>query len=160
MKRLVLFVLFVGCLSTNAHGQYVRRVVSGGAPVGGGTGNATVPADAPIQPPQAFVDAYPLFLNAFGDETQLNLSGIGITHLDPNLLNSYLSAQTHAYGAASVDLSGNALDAAEVNTLLYVCTGFPPGTLDLSGGTNAAPTGQGLVDLQTLRDAGWTVTTN
>lgn len=32
--------------------------------------------------------------------------------------------------------------------------------INLSGGTNAAPTGQGLTDKATLITAGWTVTTN
>lgn len=41
-----------------------------------------------------------------------------------------------------------------------VASGVSGGTLDLSGGTNAAPTGQGLIDKATLILAGWTVTTN
>lgn len=46
----------------------------------------------------------------------------------------------------------NALDAASVNGILarFVATGWQGGDLDLSGGTNAAPTGQGIIDKATL----------
>lgn len=56
--------------------------------------------------------------------------------------------------------AGNALTAASVNAILarFVANAaFIAGTIDLSGGTNAAPTGQGLTDVTTLRARGVTV---
>jgi hypothetical protein len=63
----------------------------------------------------------------------------------------------------SYNFSTNALDADSVNNILARCVasaGFLSGTLDLSGGTNAAPTGQGVADKATLIARGVTVTTN
>lgn len=65
----------------------------------------------------------------------------------------------------AVSFNGNALDATGVNNVLasiVVCCSSPStnGTVDLSGGTNAAPSGQGIVDVATLVTAGWEVTTN
>jgi hypothetical protein len=65
-----------------------------------------------------------------------------------------------------IDMSGNALPAAAVNQVLadFVVSlgisGRVVCTVTLSGGTNAAPTGQGILDKATLVAAGWTVTTN
>lgn len=59
--------------------------------------------------------------------------------------------------------SENALSAATVNAILarFVANAaFVTGVIDLSGGTNAAPTGQGLTDVTTLRGRGVTVTIN
>lgn len=59
--------------------------------------------------------------------------------------------------------SGNALTAESVNAILarFVANAeFVLGTVDLSGGTNAAPTGQGLTDVNTLRARGVTVIVN
>lgn len=59
--------------------------------------------------------------------------------------------------------SENALTAASVNAILarFVANAeFVLGTVDLSGGTNAAPTGQGLTDVDTLRARGVTVRVN
>lgn len=58
--------------------------------------------------------------------------------------------------------SGNALTADSVNGILARCvdSGLTSNTIDLSGGTNAAPTGQGLVNKATLIAAGCTVNTN
>jgi hypothetical protein len=59
----------------------------------------------------------------------------------------------------------NALPAAAVNQVLADCvvslgiSGRVVCTVNLAGGTNAAPTGQGLTDKATLVAAGWTVTT-
>lgn len=57
--------------------------------------------------------------------------------------------------------AGNALTAASVNAILarFVANAaFVSGQIDLSGGTNAAPTGQGLTDVTTLRGRGVDVT--
>jgi hypothetical protein len=66
-------------------------------------------------------------------------------------------------GSTLADFSGNAMSASEVNALLaFLVANYPDlmWTLDLSGGTNAAPTGQGITDKNTLISNGWTVTTN
>lgn len=62
----------------------------------------------------------------------------------------------------TLDFSGDALDAASVNQILARCvaSGVTTCTIDLSGGTNAAPSGQGIIDKATLITAGNTVTTN
>ena len=60
---------------------------------------------------------------------------------------------------------GNAFPASAVNQVLADCvvslgiSGRVVCALNLAGGTNAAPTGQGIVDKATLVAAGWTVTT-
>jgi hypothetical protein len=58
----------------------------------------------------------------------------------------------------------NQLSTTAVNDILaaFVAANRTSGTriLNLGGTGNAAPTGQGLVDKQTLIDRGWTVTTN
>lgn len=59
--------------------------------------------------------------------------------------------------------AANALSAATVNAILsrYVANAsFTSGSVDLSDGTNAAPTGQGLTDVATLTGRGVTVTVN
>jgi hypothetical protein len=61
-----------------------------------------------------------------------------------------------------IDLGDNALTEAAVNYILATLDGtdVEGGTLELDGGTNAAPTGQGLTDKASLISKGWTVTTN
>ena len=64
---------------------------------------------------------------------------------------------------ATIDLTANALNATSVNAFLARCVAnlaFVSGSIDLSGGTNSAPTGQGLTDKATLEGRGVTVTTN
>lgn len=56
-----------------------------------------------------------------------------------------------------------ALTAASVNHILARCVanaGYVTGTVDLSGGTSAAPSGQGVADKATLIGRGVTVNTN
>jgi hypothetical protein len=69
--------------------------------------------------------------------------------------------------ACTVDVSQNALTAASVNSILVTLAaattdGVTPWALsaDLSGGTNAAPTGPGVAALATLIGRGATITTN
>ena len=64
--------------------------------------------------------------------------------------------------ATSFNGSGCALNAASVNSVLAraVASGITTGTFNLTGGTNAAPTGQGITDKAALITAGVTVTTN
>ncbi len=65
-----------------------------------------------------------------------------------------------------IDFSNNDITAAaDINQILADCVALEAAegnvaTLNLSGGTNAAPTGQGVTDVNTLTTAGWTVTTN
>jgi hypothetical protein len=74
-----------------------------------------------------------------------------------------------AGGGLHVDFSDCALNAASVNNILHsvlqseILEGGGGGsgdTLQLQGGTNAAPTGQGILDKATLATMGCTVTTN
>ena len=53
-------------------------------------------------------------------------------------------------------------DDTIINSILasLVSFGLSNGYVDLSGGTNAAPTGQGITDVATLVSMGWSVTTN
>jgi hypothetical protein len=69
---------------------------------------------------------------------------------------------------ATLDASNNAITAAaDINAILAdLVTSSGLGgrvgcTVKLEGGTNAAPTGQGITDKNTLNAIdGWTVTTN
>lgn len=60
------------------------------------------------------------------------------------------------------DATNCALDAASVNEILSRCvaSGMTTCTIDLSGGTSAAPSGQGVIDKAALITAGNSVTTN
>jgi len=64
---------------------------------------------------------------------------------------------------ATINFSGCALDEATVDHILARCVvnaGFVSGIVDLSGGTNAAPSVAGAADASTLTGRGVTVTTN
>jgi hypothetical protein len=64
---------------------------------------------------------------------------------------------------SNVTANNNALNAASVNHILARCianAGYTNGTVLLDGGTNAAPTGQGITDKNDLIARGCTVTTN
>lgn len=100
--------------------------------------------------------------------TALNLSefmGVSttITITGNTLLTSIVIPKFVPYGGQSFDFSGNALSATTINVILARCVAssdFDSGSINLSGGTNAAPTGQGLADVTTLRARGVTVTVN
>lgn len=97
-----------------------------------------------------------------------NLTG-NIPSLSSNTVLEQFSCrrnQLSGYVAGSVPTSllffkaeYNQLTATAVNAILadLVAAGTTNGTLNL-GGTNAAPTGQGSIDAQTLRDRNWSVT--
>jgi hypothetical protein len=139
---------------------------------GGGGGNATVPIDALIQPPQAFVDNIGFFAAIIRDNNGHPLTPpnrANIEALDPVLVLSYAQGVTRdgGYGdPPTIDLSGAKLNQATVNSILaelstyWAANYLSGGTLNISGGTNAAPTGQGLTDKAALISLGWTVTTN
>jgi hypothetical protein len=65
-------------------------------------------------------------------------------------------------GLIYVDLSGNALDTAQVNSVLENLAGnsIADGIVNLSGGTNGVPSGGGSTAVTTLEGRGWTVTVN
>lgn len=67
-------------------------------------------------------------------------------------------------GPVTLDLNINAFNAASVNHVLARAVASPlftgGGSIDLSGGTNSAPTGQGITDKATLIARGIIVTTN
>ncbi len=126
-------------------------------------GNATVPADAPIQPPQAFVDTVALLLTTLDFRfSGLDLNGKGITSLDGGLLATWSVARENSGAAHAIDLSFNAVPSAGINALLAALASADvgPGSVDLSGPQMGPPTGQGLTDKATLIANGWTVTTN
>jgi len=62
----------------------------------------------------------------------------------------------------TIFFSPSALDDTSVNLILARCiaAGVTSCTIDLSGGTSSAPTGQGIIDAADLVTAGNTVTTN
>lgn len=137
-------------------------------PPSSGGGNATVPVDAPILPAQAFVDNIAALSHI---RAALNLSNKSITHFSAATLlydgsNGWMHDAWGVSNQADVNLSGNALSASEVNGILAAALAFciadsAVTNLDLSGGTNAAPTGQGITDKQSLiDDHGSTVLTN
>lgn len=106
-------------------------------------GNATVPNDAPIQPPQAFVDLFPQIVGTdptkfCGYTSIIDLSNRGMTKCSGD----YLHTGIVNGGPSNIDLSGNALTLSEVDAILavFLLNEDPATILDLSGGTNAAPT--------------------
>lgn len=137
---------------------------------GTSTKDATVGGSAPILPVQAFVD----HINDFWrNGNAVALTNKGLTHFDSALLytgggnpRGWIDTNQMSGGGFTLDFSTNALTAADVNAILSVCASaigvysLESVTLDLSGGTNAAPTGQGITDKAALITAGWTVTTN
>lgn len=134
------------------------------------SGNANVPNDAPILPAQAFVDNIMQANGSFANASGFQLSNKGFTHFDQRFLYNYNADSGFNAGffpfagnngwTFDVDLSGNALPVEDINAILATSViaqndfGFNPGvvTLDLSGGTNAAPTGIAHVDGQYTLD--------
>ena len=81
------------------------------------------------------------------------------------LNNNQLTAFTaHAEWTALLylDLDVNALDVTSINNILInaLASGITTGTIDLTGGTNAAPTGAGITAADALNTLGVTVTAN
>jgi hypothetical protein len=79
------------------------------------------------------------------------------------LLTSVSAPNLQVVNGASVACNECALDAASVNGILarlVANTGYVSGAVDFSGGTNAAPTGQGLLDVATLISRGVSVNVN
>lgn len=129
-------------------------------------GNAQVPASAPIQPPQAFVDNSAKFFTAIANgTTSLDISNTNTSFVEPGASAEVFGvwgfcAVASALGSPVMNFSGNKITNTDAILAACVASNVPNGTLDLSGGTNAAPTGQGITDKAALILAGWTVTTN
>lgn len=62
----------------------------------------------------------------------------------------------------TIDFSSGSLNVASINAILRRCavSGLTSSDIELAGGTNASPTGQGLLDVATLQAAGCNVNTN
>lgn len=132
------------------------------------SGNATVPPDAPIQPPQAFVDNIAKFQPDMSAAQQVvDISNQEITFLDyssAGMVFKSMFAIGNYVGAPTLDAGGNPLAVDVVNGVLALFVanlgtfgGSGPGTIILGG---VAPTGQGITDKTTLIVAGWTIITN
>lgn len=90
--------------------------------------------------------------------SSVDLVGAGCTILSSPVIGNFVSGNN-----SSINFFGCALTATVVNHILARCVASPlftTGTVDLSGGTNAAPTGQGIIDSATLTGRGCTITTN
>lgn len=79
--------------------------------------------------------------------------------------NNLLTTAPSVVGSSSILtilLDNNAIPTADINTLLTTIDGFATnnGTIDVSGGTNGAPSGAGATAKTNLIGRGWTVTTN
>lgn len=92
-------------------------------------------------------------LTTIGGDTSINTNSNLVTFSAPNWLPT---------NGTTLNFTDNALDDTSVNHVLARCVaaGVTTCVIDLSGGTNAAPTGQGILDAATLTGAGNTVTTN
>lgn len=101
----------------------------------------------------------------------ISLSFPALTLIDGDVFSANDSTTLVTVSASSLIYSDNAvgvsfincaLDAASVNEILARCvaSGLTAATIDLSGGTSSAPTGQGIIDAATLTTAGCSVTTN
>lgn len=95
----------------------------------------------------------PVLGNVFGNISMIscpNLTTITVPGLIPK-------------NGSNISISGAKLDAATVNLILARCVAnaaYVSGTITLTGGTNAAPSGQGMADKATLIGRGVTVNTN
>ena len=122
--------------------------------------NAKVPSTAPIQPADVFV----AFMSAYAFlalEDSFSFASYGITTFEPQMLVNYsVYVDGGGYGNPLIELQDNAI--TNVNAILQALdvTGVTDGTLDISGGTNAAPTGVGITAKASLVGKGWTVFTN
>lgn len=117
-------------------------------------------------PPNVFDDFYVAggtSLVALSLPSYVSCGGLFSTRGCTNMVSITLNAAViFQDNGQSIDCFGCALNVATVNTILRRCavSGLTTCIIDLSGGTSAAPTGQGIIDAATLTLAGCTVTTN
>jgi hypothetical protein len=105
-------------------------------------------------------------LETFSAPNLINCGNVGI--YSPGLTTVNIGEMGSVRYVSGVFLSDCALSEETVNYILALLvsldgtnnTALFDGDVNLSGGTNAAPTGQGLTDKQTLIDRGANVTTN
>ena len=86
-----------------------------------------------------------------------------VVNFDSNpLLTTVATTAFTLVNATNVSFINCALSAESVNHILARCvaSGLTTSTINLSGGTSAAPSGQGILDKATLIGNGCTVTTN
>jgi hypothetical protein len=117
---------------------------------GNGDGATIAIVDCAVLPSLTF----PVLTRLTGSEVEINGC--------PELALLSFPALTDLGDGMQILLSDNAFTQDCVNALLalFVATGATGCTLDMSGGTSASPSGQGITDVATLEDAGWTVVTN
>lgn len=155
---------FSSALLTNATGTSVA-------------GNATVPDGTAILPVQAFVDVMVFIAEGVAGvggqiPQDLHFENLGITHFatpaDPEVDQTLLGFLLAGAGLPHLYLNGNALPAADIDGILYAAKynftasgSLENGLIDLSGGTNAAPT-EGMVndEFLALGASAWTMKIN
>jgi hypothetical protein len=100
-------------------------------------------------------------LSNIGLATGWSMNQVGYSYgaNNPSLVNLYVPASFPCYGVYLVDC---ALNSTSVNNLILAlsASGLFSGTLNISGGTSASPSGSALAAKSTLEDRGWTVNTN
>lgn len=127
--------------------------------------NALVSDGAPIQPPQAFVETAEVHLSGnFPDLLKFNT---GLTRITTFSAHDYLTNILRAnsalgFGAPTVDFQNQALDSDSVHNVMiailqYISDPGGAGTLNINGGTSAAPD---AADLTNVTGGGWTVNHN
>lgn len=105
----------------------------------------TVPSGVPITPDQAFVDGMAKMMLNFNLNYWLVLNDIGATDFiadNSNQFGTVFALLQFRTGGTSFNFSGNAMPAQNVQKLLAELNlaGVANSTIDISGGTNAAPT--------------------
>lgn len=148
MKKLILFPTLLSLLAGHASAQLGRQDLFVGPY------NAYI-TEANVLPAQAYADVGRVVAHAFADagattgNPSFVFTNLGISYIDPAFLSGWgLYAATAAGGTVSltIDLSVNALSQSNVDDILNRLAGdtghgeLDGTTLDLSGGTNAAPT--------------------
>ncbi|MBI4945645.1 MAG: hypothetical protein HY840_04500 [Bacteroidetes bacterium] len=79
-----------------------------------------------------------------------------------NFTAGFLADKSICSNIKEIDLSGNKIDECSINTLLMTIdyADTRDGKIKLDGGSNAAPSGQGIVAMNNLIGKGWTVIVN
>lgn len=140
----------------------LATVSSNGLTISGNTALVTLSLPSLTSVATAFAATGNTLMTTLNMPSLVSLGGTLALTTNPALANlalgSYvpLNGRIHTItGAALTDVSVNALLARCVASAAYVT-----GTVDVSGGTSSAPTGQGIVDKATLQGRGVTVNTN
>lgn len=116
---------------------------------------ATVPAGAPTFTGNTALTTLNL--------ASLQSAGLGMSTANSTLLSNLTLGPLVLTNTKVYNFSNCALPSATVNYILargVASASFVTGTINLNGGTNGAPTGQGIADKATLIGRGCTVSTN